>query len=85
MRAPRGWTCRCAALAQLHADLLFAYLGMLVALGFTLHAVDAPVALRRRYGCSSRPSSAQGALGITQYALGVPEALVSLHVLGLRS
>ena len=33
------------ALAQLHADLLFAYLGMLVALGFTLHAVGAPAAL----------------------------------------
>jgi heme a synthase len=70
------------ALAQLHADLLFAYLGMLVALGFTLRAVDAPAVLRRRFGLLVAAVVAQGALGITQYALGVPEALVSLHVLG---
>jgi heme a synthase len=70
------------ALAQLHADLLFAYLGMLVALGFTLRAVEAPAALRRRFGLLVAAVVAQGALGITQYALGVPEALVSLHVLG---
>jgi cytochrome c oxidase assembly protein subunit 15 len=70
------------ALAQLHADLLFAYLGMLVALGFTLRAVDAPAVLRRRFRLLVAAVLVQGALGITQYALGVPEALVSLHVLG---
>ncbi len=70
------------ALAQLHADLLFAYLGMLAALGFTLHAIGAPPVLRRRYGLLLATVVAQGALGLTQYALGVPEALVSLHVLG---
>jgi len=70
------------ALAQLHADLLFAYLGMLVALGFTLHAVGAPPALRLRYRLLVAAVVVQGALGGTQYALGVPEALVSLHVLG---
>ncbi len=71
-----------ASLAQLHADLLFAYLGMLVALGFTLRAVGAPRALLRRYGLLVATVVAQAALGLTQYALGVPEALVSLHVLG---
>ena len=70
------------ALAQLHADLLFVYLGMLVALGFTLHAVGAPPALRLRYRLLVAAVVVQGALGGTQYALGVPEALVSLHVLG---
>ena len=70
------------ALAQLHADLLFAYLGMLVALGFTLRAIEAPPVLRRRFGVLVATVVAQGVLGITQYALGVPEALVSLHVLG---
>ncbi|WP_312859576.1 COX15/CtaA family protein, partial [Pseudonocardia xinjiangensis] len=70
------------AVAQLHADLLFAYLGMLVALGFTLAAVEAPRALRRRYAALIVAVVAQGALGGIQYALGVPEALVSLHVLG---
>ncbi len=70
------------ALAQLHADLLFAYLGMLVALGFTLRALAAPPVLRRRFGLLVATVVVQGGLGITQYALGVPEALVSLHVLG---
>lgn len=69
-------------LAQLHADLLFAYLGMLVALGFTLRLVEAARLLRRRYTWLVVAVLAQGALGGTQYALGVPDALVSLHVLG---
>ena len=63
------------ALAQLHADLLFAYLGMLVALGFTLRAVAAPPELGRRYALLVATVVAQGALGLIQYALGVPEAL----------
>jgi cytochrome c oxidase assembly protein subunit 15 len=70
------------AAAQLHADLLFAYLGLLVGLGFTLRAVAAPPPLRRRYGLLVAAVVAQGVLGGVQYALGVPEALVSLHVLG---
>lgn len=69
-------------LAQVHANLLFAYLGVLVALGFTLRAVGAPAALRRRYAALVAVVLAQGALGGTQFALAVPEVLVSLHVLG---
>lgn len=71
-----------AALAQLHADLLFLYLGMLVALGFALRAVGAPRSLQRRFGWLIAVVVAQGALGGIQYALGVPDVLVSLHVLG---
>ena len=70
------------AMAQLHADLLFAYLGLLVGLGFALRAVAAPAALQRRYAVLVAVVAAQGVLGGVQYALGVPEALVSLHVLG---
>lgn len=70
------------AAAQLHADLLFAYLGLLVGLGFALRAVAAPSSLRRRYTVLVAAVVAQGVLGGVQYALGVPEALVSLHVLG---
>lgn len=70
------------ATAQLHADLLFAYLGLLAGLGFALRAVAAPPALRRRYLLLVAAVVAQGVLGGAQYALGVPEALVSLHVLG---
>jgi cytochrome c oxidase assembly protein subunit 15 len=70
------------ATAQLHADLLFLYLGLLVGLGFALHAVAAPPVLRHRYRLLIAAVVAQGVLGGVQYALGVPEALVSLHVLG---
>ncbi|ANY08991.1 COX15/CtaA family protein [Pseudonocardia sp. HH130630-07] len=69
-------------LAQLHADLLFGYLGTLIGLGFLLHATGAPAALVRRFRLLVVIVLAQGLLGGVQYALGVPELLVSLHVLG---
>lgn len=70
------------ATAQLHADLLFAYLGLLIGLGFALRAVGVSAGLWRRYVVLVATVVAQGALGGIQYALGVPEVLVSLHVLG---
>ncbi|WP_433501941.1 COX15/CtaA family protein [Pseudonocardia halophobica] len=70
------------ALAQLHADLLFAYLGLLVGLGFALWTAGADARLKRRYGVLVVVVLAQGALGGVQYTLGVPEVLVALHVLG---
>ena len=70
------------AMAHLHADLLFAYLGLLAGLGFALRAVAAPARLQRRYAVLVAAVAAQGVLGGVQYALGVPEVLVSLHVLG---
>jgi cytochrome c oxidase assembly protein subunit 15 len=70
------------AMAQLHADLLFAYLGLLVGLGFALRAVAAPAPLQQRYAVLVAVVLGQGVLGGVQYALGVPEVLVSLHVLG---
>ncbi|MDT7562353.1 MAG: heme a synthase [Pseudonocardiales bacterium] len=69
-------------LAQLHADLLFAYAGLLIGLGFALHAVRASRAVQLRYRVLVVAVVAQGTLGGAQYALGVPETLVSLHVLG---
>ncbi len=71
-----------AAVAQLHADLLFGYLGLLVGLGFALAAVRSPGRMWRRYRALVAVVLAQGVLGALQYALGVPEVLVSLHVLG---
>jgi cytochrome c oxidase assembly protein subunit 15 len=70
------------AMAQLHADLLCVYLGVLVGLGFALHAVAAAPSLLWRYRLLVAAVVAQGVLGGVQYALRVPEALVSLHVLG---
>ncbi|MBW4720915.1 COX15/CtaA family protein [Saccharothrix obliqua] len=64
-------------LAQVHADLLFLFLGMLVGLGFLLgrHA-------RRPYAVLVATVLAQGVIGMVQYWTGVPEVLVSVHVLG---
>jgi cytochrome c oxidase assembly protein subunit 15 len=71
-----------ATVAQLHADLLFGFLGLLVGLGFLLRATAVPRRVGRRYGWLLVAVLAQGALGGAQYALGVPEALAALHVLG---
>jgi cytochrome c oxidase assembly protein subunit 15 len=65
-----------------HADLLFCYVGLLVGLGFALHAAHASRPVLARFRVLVMAVVAQGALGGTQYALGVPETLVSLHVLG---
>jgi cytochrome c oxidase assembly protein subunit 15 len=70
------------AMAQVHVELLFGYLGLLVGLGFALHAVAAPPTLVRRFRLLIVVVLAQGALGGIQYAVGVPEVLVVLHVLG---
>lgn len=66
-----------ATLAQVHADLLFLFLGMLIALGFALRGE-----LKKPYWTLVGVVVAQGALGMIQYWTGVPEVLVSLHVLG---
>ncbi len=70
------------ALVQVHADLLFAFLGLLTGLGFALLAVRVPAHTWRRYALLVAVVLAQGMLGIVQYATGVPEVLVALHVLG---
>jgi heme a synthase len=70
------------ALAQLHADLLVGFLGLLVGFGFLLRVVGVPASIHRRFWLLSAAVLAQGALGAVQYALGVPDVLVSLHVLG---
>jgi cytochrome c oxidase assembly protein subunit 15 len=69
-------------LVQLHANLLFGYLGLLIGLGFALRAAGAGARTGRRYRLLVGVVLAQGSLGVVQYATGVPEVLVSLHVLG---
>jgi cytochrome c oxidase assembly protein subunit 15 len=70
------------ATAQLHVDILFGYLGLVVGIGFAMVATGAPRRLWRRYTALVVLVLAQGALGGIQYALGVPDLLVSFHVLG---
>ena len=69
-------------LSQVHADLLFLFLGMLTALGFAVRAHTNDPVLWRRYLILVGVVLAQGALGMVQYWTGVPEVLVSVHVLG---
>ncbi|WNV84274.1 COX15/CtaA family protein [Umezawaea sp. Da 62-37] len=71
-----------ADVAQVHADLLFLFLGMLTALGFAIRALSEDTVLRRRFWILVAVVLSQGALGMVQYWTGVPEVLVSLHVLG---
>ncbi|MQA07637.1 MAG: heme A synthase [Pseudonocardiaceae bacterium] len=69
-------------LARVHSGLLYAFLALLVLVGLIARTGrDAP-RFWRRYGVLWAAVLAQGALGITQYLLGVPEILVTLHVLG---
>jgi cytochrome c oxidase assembly protein subunit 15 len=71
-----------ADLVELHADFLFVFLGMLAALFFAMRITGGTPKLWRRYWVLVGVILAQGALGITQYELGVPDVLVSFHVLG---
>ncbi|WP_255693919.1 COX15/CtaA family protein [Actinomycetospora soli] len=79
---PRLTAFSVADLAMAHAHLLFAFLGLLVGLGFLLHAVAAPRSVLVRFRVLVAVTLAQGVLGGVQYAIGVPEVLVALHVLG---
>lgn len=74
------WDIRNAA--QLHADLMFLYLGLIAALAVGFLATHAPRRLMVRMGWLIGLTLAQGALGMTQYFLGVPAVLVVLHVAG---
>ena len=65
-------------LARVHSVVLFAFLAVLAGLGLTM-------ARTRRYWTLVGVVAAQGALGFVQYFTGVPEVLVSLHVLGAAS
>lgn len=69
-------------LAQLHADLMFAYLGLLIAMTVGYLAVRAPRRLMTRAYVLIGVTVGQGLIGLVQYATGVPEALVVAHVLG---
>jgi heme a synthase len=69
-------------LAQVHGGLLVLYLLLLAVFGLQLLRIGAPKGLWQRYTVVWVVAVAQGGLGSLQYALGVPEAMVSFHVLG---
>jgi heme a synthase len=69
-------------LVQVHASLLIAYLILLLGLGFALRKVRAPRRVIRRLAVLLIVVAAQALVGRVQYAIGVPAALVALHVAG---
>jgi cytochrome c oxidase assembly protein subunit 15 len=69
-------------LVHAHAQLLVAYLALLVGLAFSLYAVGAARRLRRRLWIVLAMVVAQAGIGVTQYLLDVPAALVAIHVGG---
>ncbi|QRP43760.1 heme A synthase [Amycolatopsis sp. FDAARGOS 1241] len=69
-------------LAQFHSGLLIAYLVVLAVFGLVLMRTATPRGVWQRYAWVWGIALAQGVLGTVQYSLGVPEAMVSFHVLG---
>ncbi|WP_197320065.1 heme A synthase [Saccharomonospora sp. NB11] len=71
-----------ATLATIHAAFLYSFLALLVVLGIQFRRAHADRTLWTRYAAVWAVAVGQGVLGIVQYRLGIPEPLVSLHVLG---
>ncbi|MFA9444127.1 heme A synthase [Egicoccus sp. AB-alg6-2] len=74
-----GIDIRFAAIA--HADAVWLLVGLTVALVAVTWRTG-PAGLRRAVRVLLVLELVQGAIGYTQYALGIPEALVAIHILG---
>ncbi len=70
------------ALVQLHATLLIVYVALLLGLGFALRRARADRRIIRRLVVLLILVAAQALVGRVQFALGVPAALVAVHVAG---
>jgi cytochrome c oxidase assembly protein subunit 15 len=69
-------------LSQLHADVVFLFVGLTLGLLFALHATrSAPGAIRAARVLLA-VELAQGVVGFVQYFTGLPIVLVGLHMLG---
>lgn len=68
--------------AQLHVDIVWITVGLTFALLLALRLTNAPARATRAALILFGVEMAQGVVGYVQYFLGVPEALVILHVLG---
>jgi len=69
-------------MSQLHADLVFLFVGLTVGLYLTLLAVGADAAARRAVLVLLGVELSQGAIGFVQYFTDLPELLVGFHMLG---
>ena len=68
-------------MAELHSSLAVLLVGVTLSLAVALHAMAVPERVRRA-GRVLLASSAQAAVGYTQYFTHLPAALVEVHVLG---
>jgi cytochrome c oxidase assembly protein subunit 15 len=68
--------------SQLHADLVFLFVGLTLGLLFTLMATGASPAARNPVVVLLCAQVAQGAIGFVQYFTDLPVVLVGFHVLG---
>jgi cytochrome c oxidase assembly protein subunit 15 len=73
-----------ATVSWLHADAVWLFVGLVVALVVALRLSSAPVASRRAVALLV-VTLLQGAVGYVQYATDLPVALVAAHVLGASS
>ncbi|WP_298175621.1 COX15/CtaA family protein [Saccharomonospora sp.] len=69
-------------LTVIHAAFLYVFLAVLVVLGIQWYRARVEKTLWMYYATVWGIALAQGLLGVVQYRLGIPELLVSLHVLG---
>ncbi len=68
--------------SQLHADLVFLFVGLTLGLVFTLLATGAGPDARRAVGALLGVEVAQGTIGFVQYFTDLPVVLVGFHLLG---
>jgi cytochrome c oxidase assembly protein subunit 15 len=69
-------------ISQLHADLVFLFIGLTVGLLFTLHATHAARSARVAAWVLLGVEMSQGVIGYVQYFTGLPIVLVGFHMLG---
>ena len=69
-------------MSQLHADLVFLFVGLTVGLLFVCFATGASTAARQAVAWLLVIEVAQGAIGFVQYFTELPIVLVGLHMLG---
>jgi len=68
--------------AWLHADVVIAFTGLVVAFWLGARLTDAPRSAQRNALVLLALCALQGTIGYTQYFTGLPVPLVSLHMLG---
>jgi len=69
-------------LSQLHADLVFLFVGLTAGLLFAAYATNAGPEVRRAARLLLIVEVAQGAIGFVQYFTDLPVVLVGFHMLG---